>query len=84
MNNSRQSSARRSEDRRAFSVQEPNEYRSDLDEHTEPLRLGTDPAGEGTNRLHVRHHRGQGPSGLDEASRDDDGRLRQVEATSTD
>lgn len=50
----------------------------------EPLRLRTDPAGEGTSCLHDRRPRSQGPDGLDRASCEDDGRLRQVVEPSVD
>lgn len=50
------------------------------DRGSEPLGLGTNPAGEGTACLPVRHHRGQGPDGLSGASRDDDGQVRQEDS----
>lgn len=45
-----------------------SESRNDRDR--KPLGLGTNPAGEGTVCLPVRHHRGQGLDGLSGASRD--------------
>lgn len=50
------------------------------DRHRKPLGLGTNPAGEGTVCLPVRHHRGQGPDGLSGASREDDGQVRQEDS----